>query len=347
MGRSDFASALSFSVTFCQDKLMEITQHANYLVSQGKTSEAYSLLSSAAMRGDAEAAYQLAEWRMAGNVIRRDIAEARRLFGCAAKLGLQRAELPYTALLANGAGNIGRRWSNAIDRLHSRGKTDTMAQTECDLLMRMDIDEDGYPNKNADVEILSTSPSLCKLPQFMTIDECNYIIKMALPLLQPSVVVHPETGRMIQNPIRTSTAATFPFIAENPLLHAINNRIANATNTHYNQGEPVQILSYLAGQEYKPHCDALPNTDNQRIKTLLVYLEANFEGGETFFSKTGMRIRGKQGDAILFSNIDVDGRPDPNALHAGLPVRKGRKTILSKWIRAHALDLTGPANRPF
>ena len=297
--------------------------------------------------GNGKAAYQLAEWRMVGDFIRRDIAEARRLFGCAANTGLQKAEGPYLALLANGAGNIGRCWNEALDRLRSRAKTQTLAQIQYDLLAKMDLDEKGDPRQAAEAVSISTRPDIRKLPQFLTSAECRYVAELAIPLLQPSVVVHPVTGTLVRDPVRTSMATAFPFIAENPVLHAINRRIALATGTSYAQGEPLQVLSYAPGQEYKPHSDALPNASNQRVKTALVYLNTDYGGGETFFTKTGLRFRGQQGDAIVFSNVDAFGHADTTATHAGLQVISGQKLILSKWIRAQPLDLAGPAGRPF
>ena len=37
------------------------------------------------------------------------------------------------------------------------------------------------------------------------------------------------------------------------------------------------------GQEYRPHFDAIGNADNQRVLTFLVYLNDDYEGGETDF----------------------------------------------------------------
>ena len=326
---------------------MEITQHANELAVQGQVREAFTLLSSAVRNGDPKAALHLAQWRMSGDFIRRDIAEARQLFGCAAKLGLHKAEAPYLALLASGAGNIGRCWGEALDRLRTLRETEPLARVQLELLMQMNIDQNGDPEKLNEAETVSTVPYVRKLPQFLTADECRYIIELALPLLQTSVVVHPVTGDLIQDPIRTSTTIAFPFLSEDPVLHAINRRIAVATGTTYDQGEPLQILNYAIGQEYKPHSDALNHVDNQRVLTMLVYLNTSYEGGETLFTKTGMRIRGKRGEAIVFSNVDAQGRADPAANHAGLPVRSGQKMILSKWIRAQPLDLSGPSGRSF
>ncbi|WP_420605259.1 2OG-Fe(II) oxygenase [Novosphingopyxis sp.] len=325
---------------------MSTVERASDLAVRGRASEAFWLLSAAAGRGDAEAAFRLAEWRMAGDCIRRDMAEARKLFGRAAELGLHRAEAPYVALLANGAGNIGRRWNEALERLRLRCEREPEACAQLALLEKMELDAAGDPRGIATAEIACIEPDVRRIAGFLTIEECDYLSSLALPLLRPAVVVHPETGKFVQDPIRTSMAAAFPFVSENPVLHAVNRRIAAATGTGYEQGEPLQLLSYAAGQEYKLHSDALPGSGNQRIKTMLVYLNDAFEGGETFFPKPGMSIRGKPGEAVLFSNADAQGRPDPAAIHAGLPVRQGRKLILSKWIRARPLDLTGPPGRP-
>ncbi len=326
---------------------MQKSKQATELAQQGKVREAFSVLSSAAERGDGAAAYQLAEWRLAGNLVRRDLGEARRLFERAYHAGLTKAVGPYIALLASGAGNTGRYWREALELLIVLRDRDPAAAIQCELLKQMNIDANGDPIQVIDSQCISPAPHICKLPGFLSLDECRYLVELALPLLQPSVVVHPQTGVLIQDPVRTSMAAAFPFINENPVLQAINRRIAAATHTDYNQGEPLQILGYSPGQEYKPHSDALPHGVNQRVKTLLVYLNADYEGGETCFIHTGLRFRGAPGDAIVFDNVDLQGRADPAALHAGLPVDKGRKMMLSKWIRAQPLDLAGPSGRPF
>jgi prolyl 4-hydroxylase len=125
---------------------------------------------------------------------------------------------------------------------------------------------------------------------------------------------------------------SFPWIDETPAIHAINQRLGAASGTAVANGEPLQILRYAPGQEYRPHHDALPHTDNQRILTMLVYLNDAYEGGETMFLKTGLAVKGAIGDALLFRNADRQGRPDPDARHAGLPVRSGEKLIASRWI---------------
>lgn len=322
----------------------DIAEMANGLAGRGEVGKAYSLLL-ARSKSDPQASFTLAQWRMSGQVIRRDIGEARRLFGLAAKRGHTEALDCYIALLASGAGGIGRRWSKAVKLLKASGDPEHRRQLDC--LKDMNIDADGDPKEDI-ASIRERVPSLIwEIPSFLTSAEARYLTSLALPRMQPSVVVHPATGELVFDPVRRSSAAAFPFLAENPVVHAINRRIAKATDTACEQGEPMQILGYERGQEYRTHSDAIANEPNQRILTFLVYLTEDFEGGETSFPKLDLAIRGKVGDALLFSNVDAAGRPEPSMVHAGLPVIRGRKLLLSKWIRKNPLDLRGAPDRPF
>jgi prolyl 4-hydroxylase len=67
--------------------------------------------------------------------------------------------------------------------------------------------------------------------------------------------------------------------------------------------------------------------------TALVYLNDDYEGGETCFIKTGLTVKGRKGDALLFRNATPDRALDPMTEHAGLPVTRGVKLLASRWIR--------------
>ena len=325
---------------------MNVAEQAQQLAAAGRVVDAARLLEGGVERGDALAAATLANWRLSGSLIRRDLAVARDLFGQAAGLGLNQAEPVYTALLANGAGGIGRRWDDALERLRNNAVADRHAAEQLGLVAAMDLDGDGKPGTCPAGELLASDPEVRRFPGFLSAQECGYLIERAMPLLKPAVVVHPGTGAFIQDPVRSSTAAFFPFALETPVLHAINQRIAAATGTTYEQGEPLQVLSYEPGQQYKMHSDALAGDPNQRVVTFLVYLNDAYEGGETIFPDLDLRYRGDVGDGLMFRNVQSDGTPHPLARHAGLPVTRGRKLLLSKWIRARALDLSGPPGRP-
>jgi prolyl 4-hydroxylase len=189
---------------------------------------------------------------------------------------------------------------------------------------------------------LSDRPHVSAFSALFSPAECDFLIADAQPWLQPSTVIDPRTGVHLLNPIRTSDSMSFGYVQENPAVHALNRRIAAATGTDARQGESLQVLRYRPGQEYKPHLDALAGEPNQRILTMLVYLNEDYEGGETLFLKTGLRFKGKKGDALLFRNALADGRGDEMAQHAGLPVGAGEKIIASRWIRARPFVFPPP-----
>lgn len=87
------------------------------------------------------------------------------------------------------------------------------------------------------------------------------------------------------------------------------------------------------------HFDAIPGFANQRVLTMLVWLNDGYEGGETFFATPGLSLRAAKGDAILFRNAGADGRRDPDSTHAGRPVTAGEKLIASRWIRERRFEL--------
>jgi prolyl 4-hydroxylase len=311
---------------------------AGVLVQRNDVRGAAALLQQAERGGDALAARELALWLLTGQIVRRDLAASRAMFERAATLGDTYASAVARAFIAGGVGGPPD-WPRAMRLLRDAVPNDCDASDQLHLIEEMGLDELGEPLGELRSEMLSAAPEIRQFPALFSATECAYLIKVAKPSLQPSVVVDPRTGRQGPNPIRTSSAMGFPFTDENPAIHAINRRLARASGTDVRAGEPLQILHYASGQQYHEHSDALPGVapSQQRILTFLVYLNEDFDGGETSFPKLGIKFRGKTGDGLLFRNAAADGAPDPRAIHAGLPVTRGVKHLASRWIRAAPL----------
>jgi prolyl 4-hydroxylase len=158
-------------------------------------------------------------------------------------------------------------------------------------------------------------------------------------MLERAVVIDSATGRQVRDPVRVCDSVGFTWPLENPAVHALNRRIAAASATAVEQGEPLQLLRYRPGGEYRPHFDAIPGFANQRAMTMLVWLNEGYEGGETHFPTVGLKLKGRTGDAILFRNTGPDGRTDPASGHSGLPVTAGEKRIASRWIRDRPFEM--------
>lgn len=315
-------------------------QQAQQLLDRGDVQGAATLLNEAEARGDAVAARELAFWCLSGNRVRRDLTASRNYFERAAALGDSQSQVIARAFVAGGVGGPAD-WPRAMEMLESAAKEDREAAAQLELIGTMSLQSDGAPMAKFRSEFLCGDPEVRLFPGLFSSAECDYLITAAMPLLQPSTVVDPYTGRQSPHPVRTSSAAGFPFIAENPAVHALNRRLAAASETDVRAGEPLQVLCYSLGQEYRQHSDALPGVapHQQRVLTFLVYLNEDFAGGETAFPATGLSVRGRKGDGLLFRNASPDGTPNDRAVHAGLPVTSGAKIIASRWIRAAPLIL--------
>lgn len=315
--------------------------HANRLLAEGRRREAADLLKAAAANGDADALLFMAHAKLRGEWVPRDLGVARDLFRRAAEAGSGEAAAVHAGFLAGGIGGS-RAWRDALQALQARRGADPAAARQAALIEAMALTEDGEPASLPPTEELSGDPRVALCRGLFTPDECAFLLAAAEPLFRPAVIVDPRTGEQVRNPVRTSDSAHFTLVLEDPAIHALNRRIAALTGTSAAQGEPLQVLRYNPGQEFKSHSDALPATDNQRVMTVLVYLNEGYGGGETVFPTLGLSIRGRTGDALIFHNVDGAGRPEPRSTHAGLPVTQGTKMVASRWIRARALDLLNP-----
>lgn len=323
----------------CQQDWMtsNVVAEAQSLFGSGHPQKAMDLLGHSASRNDPDALEFLAKLCLKGDFVNRDLALSRDLFHRAAAAGSKTAGAAYRAFVANGTGGPAD-WKKAIELIELASRSDLEAERELQLILAMRLGDEGDPLDAFSAERISVSPDVVTFQSLFTDMECDFLISRAMPGLLPSKVVDPQTGELVPNPVRTSDAASFPLVSESPAIHALCRRLAAASGTHVKQGEPLQILRYRPGQEYRAHFDAIGNAENQRVLTFLVYLNYDFEGGETYFAKPGIRVKGRKGDGLLFRNADADGRPDPNSQHSGLPVTAGEKFLASRWIRERPLQ---------
>ncbi len=313
---------------------VEVAQH---LASQGSVAAAAALLHDAGEAGDAVAAMQLAVWYLTGQGVARDLAAGRASLRRAVEIGHVDAALMEIALTANGSGGTAD-WNGALALLRDAARGDPIAAGQLACVKAMNLDQAGAPAVLPPREVLSEACGVTRYRGFLTPMECQQIAGSAHDLLAPATVFDPASGTRNVHPVRTSDGAAIGPARENLVVRAINRRIAAITDTDIGQGEPLALLRYRPGQEYREHLDTIAGADNQRIRTVLLYLNDGFLGGETVFPELGLTVTPAPGDALVFDTIVSDGRPDPRARHAGLPVRQGEKWLATRWIRARAID---------
>ena len=258
-----------------------------------------------------------------------DLARARDLFEAASEAGQPMAVRAWTNLLSSGIGGP-RTWPEALVRLELEARGDGLRARMLDVIRAMELDPNGDPVRLPPVERTSDRPDIRLFRGAFTAAECDFLILLAEPTYERSLVI--MYGRDVPDPIRTSDGSTIHWLIEDPATHAINRRIAALSGTSIEQGEPLHILRYRPGQQYHPHHDWLP-PPNRRVMTTLIYLNEEYQGRETLFAKSGLKVRGRKGDALVFVSSLPNGDLDPLSEHAGLPVTSGTKYLASRWIR--------------
>ncbi len=193
---------------------------------------------------------------------------------------------------------------------------------------------------------LSHGPAILAIDGFLPDAVCDWLMDRAGALTEPALVYDPETGEGRRERVRTNDAARFDLMRMDVVLAVVRERIARTAGLPVPGLEWTQVLHYAVGQTFDWHVDWLdPATPGhapdlaargQRIATCLVFLNDDFEGGETAFEAGGLRHRGRKGDALLWANTLPDGSIDRRTRHAGLPPTKGEKWVLSQWLRGRA-----------
>lgn len=187
------------------------------------------------------------------------------------------------------------------------------------------------------------NPSVCLLDGVLSDEECDAVIEIAKKVgLEKSGVVDFQSGDSIKHTARSSTGTYF-LRGSDPLLGKIEARLAKLTNWPQTCAEGLQLLNYEVGQEYRPHHDWFDPKNvggakhlergGQRLATTIVYLKTPDKGGATTFPDVGLQIAPRKGSAVFFRNITRQHEPDEATLHAGAPVIKGSKVILTYWQR--------------
>ncbi|HEV2112421.1 MAG TPA: 2OG-Fe(II) oxygenase [Gammaproteobacteria bacterium] len=162
---------------------------------------------------------------------------------------------------------------------------------------------------------------------------CDHLINTAMPSLGPSGVVDPKTGGGLRSEMRTSYSMSFLASMYDAVVAESLRRIAAIAGLPAEHAEPVGVLRYGPGQEYRPHFDFYDDAQHeaQRVSTVFVYLNDVAEGGGTEFPRLGVTVDPKRAKAVKFLNCDAAGKPNPETLHAGLPVIRGEKWLATLW----------------
>jgi prolyl 4-hydroxylase len=181
-----------------------------------------------------------------------------------------------------------------------------------------------------------------EIPNFLTHDECDTLIKIASTQLTPSKVYN-ENSDDVMTDHRISDQCWLSDTDHN-IVNKISTITSNICNKPKENQELLQVVKYSTGGFFNPHYDTCMGDDpdyckrmngkaGPRYGTLIVYLNDDFTGGETIFPNINKTVKPEKGKAVFFYTTDTNGNLLNESLHAGNPVISGNKWICNKWTR--------------
>jgi prolyl 4-hydroxylase len=145
--------------------------------------------------------------------------------------------------------------------------------------------------------------------------------------------------------------------SDDPVSVCLSSRLKSILgNVQHIDTEDLQVVKYEGTETFRAHMDwfnaprdrthddTQPRRPYNRLASVFAYLDDNCTGGETFFprvqgvsskadgekfsrtdSGTGLLVRPRRGNAVLWINLFQNGTGDPRVAHTGLPPLTGQK----------------------
>lgn len=175
------------------------------------------------------------------------------------------------------------------------------------------------------------------IPAFLSDQECDQLVAMVDRTAKPSIVMdhgYTEVWRT------SSSGDVDPY---DPFIRKVEDRIDALLGLAHDWGETMQGQRYREGEQFKYHLDLFwteadywkteARRGGQRSFTAMAYLNDVEEGGTTDFVNIGLSVPPQKGVLLVWNNCRADGMPNDDTMHAGTPVIKGVKYVLTKWYR--------------
>jgi len=157
---------------------------------------------------------------------------------------------------------------------------------------------------------------------FLTLEECNTLINYNSEFTQSVFEGNNSNINSVNKIINNNS----------PEISSILKKFSEKFPIHKGKFEDLKVVKYTKGGFIPIHTDYGPSAI--RTHTILLYLNENYEGGETEFPNLNKQFKLNTGDILYFHNFDSHGNPTKLALHQGNVVKSGEKLICNLWVKA-------------
>lgn len=188
-----------------------------------------------------------------------------------------------------------------------------------------------------------SNPDIYLIKNLLTTKQCNHLEHLNVPYKRSRVMEKnkSEIGKGRTSHTHFLTKSRDPIVKniEDKAVSIVRNKYPALSNITTKNLEPLQLVKYENGQEYKFHYDYIKDENDkelarggQRTITIFAYVKTPHKGGNTCFKKIDQCYHPERGDALMWNN-SPGGKVDPKTLHAGMPVQEGTKIGLNVWFR--------------
>jgi prolyl 4-hydroxylase len=185
-----------------------------------------------------------------------------------------------------------------------------------------------------------------EIPNFITKEECQAIIELgnSIPLVKGRV-----SGEGTTEGYRNALTETLP---RTDLVESIRMRVGKLLNMDYLNSEGVVFIKYELGgvfyehsdffQHHSPEMAMLISQGMNRIKTAIIYLNDDFEGGITQFPHIGVEVKPETGKLVSWNNGTEYGQWYSESNHLSTIITKGTKYIITFWMHQGRMESARP-----
>eukprot|EP00927_Polykrikos_kofoidii_P008808 TRINITY_DN13681_c0_g1_i1.p1 TRINITY_DN13681_c0_g1~~TRINITY_DN13681_c0_g1_i1.p1 ORF type:complete len:429 (-),score=64.15 TRINITY_DN13681_c0_g1_i1:49-1335(-) len=222
------------------------------------------------------------------------------------------------------------------------------------------VEMGGTNGLSLELRTRSLVPLIFEVSSFLQDEECDHIIRKAMPHIKKSAVSHMDHD--VGKPATEwRSSSTYFMNSDDDVTRELDRRVGAVTNTLVSQQEQSQILRYERGERYAAHHDffnvEMYKQDKMvqdltkkglfnRLATVFFYMADVEAGGQTHFPRAGglpqptdfedcslgVSVFPQKGRIIIFYSLDAAGTPDEYSLHGGCAVQTGTKWSANKWI---------------
>jgi len=174
--------------------------------------------------------------------------------------------------------------------------------------------------------VYSTNPYIAQYDNWLTDAEIDTILSKDFEFVTGQV--RRPDGSLQVNPIRQCQTHRIEY-GDVPYFDSLTQRVADFINVpNLMCVEPFPMIKYEPGDYFDWHSDLTGGFATQRTATMIMYLNDDFEGGDTCFQYLDLRVRPKRGSALVYHY-----NPAQPLIHRGETVTAGTKFILNAFVR--------------